>query len=165
MKSVSQADVIRFVKREIIHCFGLPETLTYDNGSVFSRGEVSLFAQEYGMTVTFLAPYYVQGNGQAEASNKVIKANLSKVIDDNPKSWAEMLLEVLWAFRTSKRMATGTTPYALTFGHDAILPMELTVKSLRVVRQYGMTPSEYADSMMAELDDLDEERLLALDWV
>ncbi|XP_043696606.1 uncharacterized protein LOC122647222 [Telopea speciosissima] len=76
-----------------------------------------------------------------------------------------MLSEVLWAFRTSKRTATGTTPYALTFGHYAILPMEVTMKSLRVARQYEMSPSQYKDSMMAELDDLDEECLLALDRV
>ncbi|XP_043694186.1 uncharacterized protein LOC122644882 [Telopea speciosissima] len=167
MKSVSQADVIRFLKRKIIYCFnfGLPETLTYYNGSVFSRGEVSQFLQEYGMTVTVLTPYYAQGNDLAEASNKVIKANLFKVIDDNPRSWVEMLSEVPWAFKTSKRTATWTTPYVLTFGHDAILPMEVIVKSLRVARQCEMTPNQYKDSMMAELDDLDEERLLALDWV
>ncbi|XP_043699889.1 uncharacterized protein LOC122650551 [Telopea speciosissima] len=117
------------------------------------------------MTVTFSMPYYAQGNCQAEASNKVIKAKLSKVIDDNQRSWAEMLSEVLWAFRTSKRTATGTTPYALTFGHDAILSMEVTVKSLRVARQYEITPGQYKDSIMAKLDDLDKERLLALDRV
>ncbi|XP_043696633.1 uncharacterized protein LOC122647266 [Telopea speciosissima] len=144
MKPVSQADMIKFVKRELIHHFGLPETLTFDNGSVFSGGE---------------------GNGQAEARNKVIKVNLSKVIDDNPRSWAELLSEVQWAFRTSKRTAIGTTPYALTFGHDAIFPMEVTVKSLRVARHYGMSPSQYRDSMMAELDNLDEECIFALDRV
>ncbi|XP_043717492.1 uncharacterized protein LOC122665409 [Telopea speciosissima] len=165
MKSVSQVDVIKFVKHELIHHFGLPETLTCDNGSVFSRGEVSQFTQEYGITVTFLTPYYAQGNSQAEASNKIIKANLSKVIDDNPRTWAEMLSEVLWAFRTSKRAATGMTPYALTFGHDAILPMEVIVKSLGVAKHFDMPLGQYRDSMMAELDDLDEERLLALDRV
>ncbi|XP_043692878.1 uncharacterized protein LOC122643309 [Telopea speciosissima] len=165
MKSISQADMIRFVKRKIIHRFGLPKTLTCDNGLVFSGGEVSQFTQEYGMTITFSMPYYAQGNGQAEASNKVIKVNLSKVIDDNPRFWAKMLSEVRWAFKTSKRTTTGTTPYALTFGYDAILPMEVTMKSLWVARQYEMSPSQYKDSLMAELDDLDEEHLLALDRV
>ncbi|XP_043687608.1 uncharacterized protein LOC122638827 [Telopea speciosissima] len=165
MKLVSQADVIRYVRHELIHHFGLPETLTCDNGLVFSGGEVSQFTREYGITVTFSIPYYAQRNGQAKASNKVIKVNLSKVINDNPRSWAEMLSEVLWSFMTSKRMVMGMAPYALTFGYDAILPMEVTVKSLRVARHYEMTPSQYKDSMMAELDDLDEERLLALDRV
>ncbi|XP_043694168.1 uncharacterized protein LOC122644859 [Telopea speciosissima] len=139
MKLVSQADVIRFVKREIIHRFGLPETLTCDNGSVFSRGEVSLFAQEYGMTITFSTPYYAQGNGQAEASNKVIK----DLKEDDNRNY----------------------PLCANFQSRRHLAYELAVKSLRVARQYEMTPSEYADSMMAELVDLDEERLLALDRV
>ncbi|XP_043694235.1 uncharacterized protein LOC122644943 [Telopea speciosissima] len=84
-------------------------------------------------------PYYAQGNGLAEATNKVIKANISKVIEDSPRTWADMLSEVLWAFKTSKRTAIGTTPFVLTLGHDAILPMEITMKSLRVARQHELT--------------------------
>ncbi|CAL2256810.1 unnamed protein product [Prunus armeniaca] len=39
--------------------------------------------------------------------------------------------------RTSKREATGVTPYALTYGHDAILPTEIAVQSLRIAHQHG----------------------------
>ncbi|XP_021658287.2 uncharacterized protein LOC131180179 [Hevea brasiliensis] len=73
-----------------------------------------------------------------------------------------MLPETLWAYRTSKRDATKTSPYALTYGHDAVLPMEIMVPSLRVARQHGLTPDDYTQAMVMELEDLDETRMQAL---
>ncbi|XP_043714692.1 uncharacterized protein LOC122663050 [Telopea speciosissima] len=162
MKGVSQAEVIQFLKSHVIHRFGLPETITCDNGSVFFRDEVVVFAVELGITFTYSTPYYVQGNGQAEASNKILKGCLAKVVDDNPRRWADMLSKVLWAFRTSQRTSMATTPFALTYSHDAVLPVEVSVKSARVAFQQGLTPTAYSKAMLAELDDL-EERLAALD--
>ncbi|XP_043717630.1 uncharacterized protein LOC122665540 [Telopea speciosissima] len=163
MKSVSHADIIQFLKQHIIRRFGLLETITYDNGSVFSGGDVDRFASEYGIPITFSTSYYAQGNGQAESSNKVLKAILAEVIDDNPRSWVEMLSRVLWAFRTSQRSTTGITPYALTFGHDVVLPMEVIIQLARVARQHDLTPQRYAKAMLSELEDMDEKRLQALD--
>ncbi|XP_043714557.1 uncharacterized protein LOC122662921 [Telopea speciosissima] len=113
MKGVSQAEVIQFLKSHIIHRFGLPETVTYYNGSVFVGDEVVAFAAEFGRTFTHSTPYYTQGNGQAEASNKILKGCLAKVVDDNPRRWEDMLSEVLWAFRMLQRTSTATTPFAL----------------------------------------------------
>lgn len=35
------------------------------------------------------------------------------------------LLGVLWAYRTTPGWLTGTTPFALTYGMDAIIPTEI----------------------------------------
>ncbi|XP_043714605.1 uncharacterized protein LOC122662961 [Telopea speciosissima] len=135
MKGVSQAEVIQFLKSHIIHRFGLPETITYDNRSVFVGEEVVAFAVELGITFTHSTPYYAQGNGQAEASNKILKGCLAKVVDDNPRRWADFLSEVLWAFRMSQQTSTATMPFALTYDHDAVLPVEVSVRSARVAFQ------------------------------
>ncbi|XP_043698534.1 uncharacterized protein YagA-like [Telopea speciosissima] len=129
MKGVNQAEVIQFLKSHIIHRFGLPETVTCDNGSIFVGDEVVAFAAKLGITFTHSTPYYTQGNGQAEASNKILKGCLAKVVDDNPRRWAYMLSEVLWAFRTSQWASMGTMPFSLTYGHDVVLPVEVSVKS------------------------------------
>ncbi|KAL6137984.1 hypothetical protein ACLB2K_063272 [Fragaria x ananassa] len=72
------------------------------------------FLTGYGINLLHSIPYYAQSNGQAEASNK--------------------------AYRTSKRARgpTDTTPYALMFDHDAILPLEVHVASLRVQEQHQL---------------------------
>ncbi|CAL2259858.1 unnamed protein product [Prunus armeniaca] len=76
------------------------------------------------------------------------------MLGKNPKQWHEKLSETLWAYRTSKREATGMTPYALTYGHDAILPMEIAVQSLRIAHQHNLVGEDYSQAMLLELAGL-----------
>ncbi|XP_059627205.1 uncharacterized protein LOC132269996 [Cornus florida] len=46
-----------------------------------------------------------------------------------------------------------------------VLPMEVTVRSMRFALQNNLTPAEYNESMLVELEDLDEVRLRALDHI
>ena len=75
--------------------------------------------------------------------NKQIKKGIQKAIENNPRDWHNILLDVLWAYKTSKRSSTGTTPYVLVYGHDAVLPIEIRVKSLRVKNQNNLTNCQY----------------------
>ncbi|XP_050890198.1 uncharacterized protein LOC127095564 [Lathyrus oleraceus] len=80
-----------------------------------------------------------------------------------PKNWHKTLDQALWACRTSLKEATNTTPFQLAFGHDAVLPVEIYLQSVRIQRK-GEIPSDlYWEMMMNELVDLDEERLHALE--
>ncbi|XP_021809629.1 uncharacterized protein LOC110753125 [Prunus avium] len=81
------------------------------------------------------------------------------MLEKNPKQWHEKLSETLWAYRTSKREATGMTPYALTYGHDAILPMEIAVQSLRIAHQHELVGEDYNQAMLLELEGLDASRI------
>ena len=63
---------------------------------------------------------------------------------------------------TSKREATGTSPFALTYGHDAILSVEVSIPSLRLARQNSLTPEQFSEAMLMELESVDEERHKAL---
>ena len=87
------------------------------------------------------------------------------MLEDNPKDWPKILTEALWAYRTSKRDATGVSPYSLTYGHDAVFSMVVVVPSLRVFRQNGLNPQEYSEAMMMELEALDGKILQALDHI
>ncbi|BFG20875.1 hypothetical protein CerSpe_071490 [Prunus speciosa] len=51
------------------------------------------------------------------------------------------------------------SPYALTYGHDAIVPMELKVRSLRVTKRPRQDRKHYAQAMTLELEDLEQTRL------
>ncbi|GKU99828.1 hypothetical protein SLEP1_g12615 [Rubroshorea leprosula] len=141
----------------------LIETITTDQGTVFVSHQVEAFAKEMGFRLLNSTPHYAQANGQAEASNKVVINLLEKMVDDNPRRWHELLSETLWAYRTSQRSSTKVTPFALTYGHDAVLPMELTARSLRVMIQHNPQSGEYDEAMMLELEDLEDSHLTALD--
>ncbi|XP_059630358.1 uncharacterized protein LOC132273416 [Cornus florida] len=53
----------------------------------------------------------------------------------------------------------------LTYGYDAVLPMEMTIRSIRVAFQNRLTLVDYNHAMLVELEDLDEVRLNALDHI
>ncbi|CAL8990492.1 unnamed protein product, partial [Prunus brigantina] len=134
-------------------------TITADNGRVFASAETREYTERMGIKLIHSTPYYPQSNGQAVASNKVIKGILEKMIEERPRAWHDLLPEALWAYRTSKRSATGTSPYALTYGHDAIVPIELKVRSLRVTKRPRQDEENYATAMTQELEDLEQSRV------
>ena len=77
------------------------------------------------------------------------------MVVENQEKWHEKLGDTLWAYRTSKRAGTGTTPYALTFRQDVVLPMEINVSSVRIQSQFGLHSEEYIQAMCQGIEDLD----------
>ena len=57
---------------------------------------------------------------------------MKKKLGDRKGDWANDLLEVLWAYQTTRRTLTEETSYALAFGTEAVIPVELGSGSLRV---------------------------------
>ncbi|CAL9000002.1 unnamed protein product, partial [Prunus brigantina] len=158
VKSTTSQEIITFIEEQIIQRFGIPESITTDRGSSFISGDMLDMAEAFKFKLLQSTPYYAQANGQAESSNKVIINIIRKMLEKNPKQWHEKLSETLWAYRTSKREATGMTPYALTYGHDAILPMEIAVQSLRIAHQHDLVGEDYSQAMLLELEGLDTSR-------
>ena len=66
--------------------------------------------------------------------HKLLINILEKMLEDNPKDWHKILSKTLWAYRTSKRDSIGVSPYSITYGQDAMLPMEVVVHFLRLSR-------------------------------
>ncbi|XP_058217452.1 uncharacterized protein LOC131328531 [Rhododendron vialii] len=163
LRSVDQQDVIKVMKEKIIHRFGIPEHFVVDRGLVFFGAQVRSFASQFNIQLSHSTPYYAQGNGQAESTNKTLIGIIEKMIEENPRVWHELLSDALWAYRTSKKEATNVTPYMLVYGHDLILPTEVTVRSARIAYQNGLSPAYYSQAMLMEMEDLDEVRLAALD--
>ena len=77
-------------------------------------------------------------------TNKVLIAMIKRIIDDQPRKWHEPLSDVLWVYRNSKNKATCLIPFKLIYGQDAILSMEIKVKSLRMAKQCGLQLEEYS---------------------
>ncbi|XP_024171593.1 uncharacterized protein LOC112177542 [Rosa chinensis] len=143
LKEASGATICQFIFRNILCRFGIPEVLVLDRGAAFMGGPVEELVNDFGIQFIHSTPYYPQSNGQAEASNKTIITLLKKMLVENPRQWHDTLYETLWAYRTSKRNPTATTPYALMFGHDAVLPLEIKVHSLRVQEQHHLIGEDY----------------------
>ncbi|KMS97228.1 hypothetical protein BVRB_7g177460 [Beta vulgaris subsp. vulgaris] len=105
--------------------------------------------------------YNAPANGLAEAFNKTLCTLLSKVVSKHKRDWHEKLGEALWAYRTTYKTPTQSTPYALVYGVESVLPLEIQVPSLRIAIQEDLTAEENAKIRLAELEALDEKRLEA----
>lgn len=121
------------------------------------------FAKEMWFKLLTSTPYFAQANGQVEATNKVIIGLIKKHVGKKPRNWHKMLDQILWACRTSPKKATNSTPFRLTFGHDAVQLVEIYLQSTRIQRYHEIPSESYWNMMLDELVDLDEERLNALE--
>jgi hypothetical protein len=155
--------MIEFVKEHIIYRFGIPQTITTDQGAQFVSLEFTEFAESMGIKLFNSSPYYAQANGQTEASNKIMIKLIQKKIDQKPNRWHSVLNEALRAYRMAPHGATKTSTYELVYGHHAVLPWEMQSDSRRVVLQKDLSSKDYSGLMIDELEDLHMIRLKALE--
>ena len=111
MRSVTQEGVIEFLKEHIIFCFGLPQSITVNQGTTFNESEIRAFADEFEFKLINSSLYYSSENGQAESSNKIIENNIRRMIDRNLREWADLLQSTLRAHRVDFKKETGTILY------------------------------------------------------
>ena len=100
----------------------VPRVLILDNGLQFDSKAFRRYCCELGITNKYSTLAYPQGNGKAEASNKVIINGLKKRLDDAKGRWVEELPHVLWAYQTTARRSTGETPFSMTYRAEAVIP-------------------------------------------
>jgi hypothetical protein len=165
LRNITHQEVISFVQEHIINQFGVPQTLTTDQGPSFMSHQFRAFTKSMKMKLLNSSLYYMQANGQAKASNKLLIKIIKKRIKDNPRRWYEKLSEALWAHRTSRHRATKVTPSELAYGQEAVLPKEIGLQSLRVTGQGSLSAKEYHELMMDKIDDVHESRFKALEEI
>ena len=124
LTNIRDVDAKRFVWKNIVTQFGVPHVLISDNGLQFDSKMFRKYCGELGITNRYSNPAYPQGNGQAEAVNKVIVSGLKKMLDDAKGKWVKELPHVLWTYRTTPRRSTGETHFSMTYGAETVIPLE-----------------------------------------
>jgi hypothetical protein len=162
---MTHREVISFVQEHIIYRFGVPQTLTTDQGPSFLSNQFREFAESMKIKLLNSSPYYAQANGQAEASNKVLIKIIKNRIKDDPRRWHEKLSEALWAHRTSRHGATKVTPIEIVYEQEAVLPVEVSLQNLRITGQDYLSAKEYTELMMDKVDEAPESQLKALEEI
>ncbi|XP_074267162.1 uncharacterized protein LOC141590469 [Silene latifolia] len=107
--------------------FDIPSEIICDNGSQFIGNKTEAFCARWNISLQKSTPRNPQSNGQAKSNNKIIVKNLKKKLEERGGKWAEELPLVLWADRTTPKVATGQTPFSLVFGAGAVIPSEVRV--------------------------------------
>ncbi|XP_026416768.1 uncharacterized protein LOC113312228 [Papaver somniferum] len=93
LKDYAGATVAAFIKEYIICRFGAPMIIRADNAKSFVNKDVIDLLRQYNVRLHTSTPYYPQGNGQAEASNKtfirILSRILSRTVEDHHREWYE----------------------------------------------------------------------------
>ena len=91
-------DIKKFVWKNIVTRFGVPNSLISDNGLQFDSRAFCEFCYDLGIKNRYSTLAYPQSNGQAEAVNKTILNGLKKRLAGAKGRWAKELPNVLWAY-------------------------------------------------------------------
>ena len=125
------------------------------NGTQFENPKFRDFSTELGIKNYYSSPAHPQSDGQAEVTIRTLKAALKTKLENLKGKWVEYLPEVLWAYRTTHKSATQETPFALAFGAEAVVSVEVGLKSPRV--EFANAESN-EEILRLNLDLLEEKR-------
>ena len=131
LSNIRDMDVRRFMWKNIVTWFGIPHNFISDNGFQFNNKAFRRYCCDLGVKNRYSTPAYPQGNRQAETINKVIVSGLNKRLDDTNGRWVEELPHILWTYQTTPRRSTGETPFSMTYGDKAVIPLEIGFPTLK----------------------------------
>ncbi|XP_072071924.1 uncharacterized protein [Arachis hypogaea] len=152
--------VIRDSMQLILTRFGIPEIVILDNETQFTDRKFREFLKGLHVSHRFSSVEHHQTNGQVESANKIIVKGLKKQLDEAKGLWADELGSGLWSYRTTPQMATGETPFRLTYGVEAVILVEIGDPSPR--RTVGGHDEEAERDLTNEVRSIAHIRELAL---
>ncbi|XP_026442921.1 uncharacterized protein LOC113342670 [Papaver somniferum] len=155
VQHIRDKDMFTFIFENIICRFGIPAQLVPDNGKQFEGENIEMLLNAFKIQNGKSTPLYPQSNGQAEATNKTIADILKKKLEGYNKGWREQVHNEVWAYKTTRREATGMSPFCLIYGVEAVLPTEVIIPT---TKKEAWEKNLSADLILTKLDDLEESR-------
>nr|GEZ84174.1 hypothetical protein [Tanacetum cinerariifolium] len=102
-----RGQVKKFVWDNIVCRFGIPGEIISDNGKQFAD------------------------NSFKDWANRSLGEGIKARLGEGNKNWVEELPHVLWAHKTMNKSSHGDTPFSLTYGMEAIIPVEIGMPTYR----------------------------------
>ena len=97
--------------------FGLPLSITADNGPQFSSEEFREFCDTNNVKLISTTPYWPQQNGEVERQNRSLLKRLT-ISQATNADWVEELNKYLLMYRSSPHSTTKKTPSEMLFGYN-----------------------------------------------
>lgn len=156
--TITGNQVKKFVWDNIVCRFGLPGEIVSDNGKQFRDNPFKDWCEKLHITQRFASVKHPQENGLVERANRSLGEGIKARIEQGRRDWLEEVPHVLWAHRTMIKSSNGDTPFALTYGTEAVIPVEIGMPSVR----YALfDPIENDEQLLLNLDLVEERREVA----
>jgi hypothetical protein len=128
------ATVQKFFWQNIVCRFGVPKTITVDNGTQFDAETFKDFCDQISTKIHFASVRHPESNRLVERANGIIMMGIMKLIFNQPRGkWPDELVKVVWSHNTTISRSIGFTPFKLLFGDEAITPEEAKAGSIGIV--------------------------------
>lgn len=133
-RTITDTKVMKFLWQNICCRYGVPRDLISDKGTQFNSNRIRKWYMDMKITQRFTSVAHQQANGQVEVTNRTIVEGIKRRLEKAGGEWANELHGVLLANRTSPKEATGKTPFALVHGVEAVVPVEVEVNTVRIMK-------------------------------
>ena len=121
LREVKKENVVDFIRTHIIYRYGIPRHVITDNGKPFVNSLMTSLCKKFKFAQHKSSTYNAPADGLAEAFNKTLCNLLKKVVAKSKRDWHERLGEALWAYRTTYKTPTQSTPFALVYGVESCI--------------------------------------------
>ena len=104
----------------------------FNNEKQFDNPKFRDFCAKLGIKNYYSSPAHPPSYGQAEGIIRALKIALKTKFEDLKGKWVEYLLEILWAYRTTRKSAIQETPFASGLWHRSSRSSRGRLKSRRI---------------------------------
>ncbi len=106
----------------------------------------------------FITIYKPNTNGLGEKTNRTLCSMLSRKakVHVNTCDWDLKIHHVVWVYSTTYKTTIGYSLFCLTYGMEALLPIELEIMTLCIVITMKLSLDESQCHRLLQLNELDE---------
>ena len=124
LRKAEVADVVACLVEVWMPRHGVPAILLSDNGPQFVAAVLKDFCASIGVRKMYSTPYHPQGNSVVESYMRTLKKGLAALVSEDGRDWDLFLSAVALAHNSTPHVATGYSPFFLTQGREAVLPVQ-----------------------------------------
>ena len=110
---------------EFFFTFSPPTRLHSDQGRNFESKIITKVCALLGIEKSRTTPYHPQSDGLVERFNRTLLDMLASAVRDQPFEWESHLRRLCLAYNTSVHPTTGYSPFALMFGRQVRMPIDI----------------------------------------
>jgi len=132
LAAITTTNITSFLWKSVVCRFEIPPAFFTDNGKQFDCEPFRRWCLELRIRNYYASVLYPKANSQVEETNKTLVRTLKKKLEKKKGAWVDYVPEVLWSYRTTRRTPTGKMPFSLTYGTEAVIPVDVGSPSFRV---------------------------------
>jgi hypothetical protein len=131
---VTAPQLADIVLREVVRLHGVPESFLSDRDPRFTAHFWTEFWGRLGSSLKMSTAYHPQTDGQTERANRTLETMLRSCVAFDQLDWDQHLAVAELAINAAKQASTGASPFALLYGREPTLPIDLAAADVRPER-------------------------------